>query len=207
MSVIDPVPPSAHDELLWHGLHIRLDELAGQLARGFDETPEWIADQLKARSELWARIPDPATVSVQDVLVFTLGNETYGIELHHVDEVVPLRQLTPLPGTPPFISGIVNVRGRIVSVTDLRVFFDMPRHGLADRNHLLVLKSADMEFGLLADRILGVQAIDMATLQDELANLTGLRRTFLRGIAQTRWIILDGTRLLADTALRVDEIS
>ncbi|HEY9103436.1 chemotaxis protein CheW [Chitinimonas sp.] len=207
MSVNEETLPVSHDETLWSNLHRRLDELAEQLSRGFDETPESVASHLAVRSEHWAAAPVAPTYSMRDVLVFTLGDETYGIELCHVDEVVPLRQLTPLPGTPPFVSGIVNVRGRIVSVTDLRVFFEMPRRGLADRNHLLVLKSSDMEFGLLADRILGVQAIDMDGLQGELANLTGLRRAFLRGITSTQSIILDGAKLLADAALRVDEIS
>ncbi len=58
-----------------------------------------------------------------EVLEFILAHERYAIETAWVQEVYPLRQLTPLPGTPAFVLGVVNVRGKIISVMDLRVFF------------------------------------------------------------------------------------
>ena len=64
-----------------------------------------------------------------DVVEFLLAYERYAIESHWVREVHPLKEITPLPGTPAFVLGIINVRGRIVSVVDLKAFFDLPVRG------------------------------------------------------------------------------
>ncbi|GAB3248948.1 chemotaxis protein CheW [Chitinimonas naiadis] len=207
MSTSESGSPDVSASISWQGLRNQLDELATQLAHGFDVSPEEHAQLLNARSKSWEAIPSIAAQAQLSVLAFTLGDETYGIEMHHVDEVMPLRHVTSLPGTPAFLRGIVNVRGRIVSVVDLRVLFDMPKRGLADRNHLLILRNDEMEFGLLADRVIGVQPISAAGLQTEMTGLSGLRRALLKGISDQHWTILDGTRLLMDPALRIDEIS
>ena len=88
------------------------------------------------------------------MLRFGISGELYAIGSEHVAQVLPLSQYTPLPNTPPYVLGIVSVRGRIVSVLDLRVLFELPRASLSDRSFLLILHSAEMEFGLLIDRVL-----------------------------------------------------
>src|SRR6202165_5083726 len=61
-----------------------------------------------------------------DALVFALGSELYALPATQVHEVRPLGWLTPLPGTPPFLAGLINVRGRIVPVVDLRPLLGLP---------------------------------------------------------------------------------
>ncbi|GLR11678.1 hypothetical protein GCM10007907_04680 [Chitinimonas prasina] len=189
----------------WSALHRQLDALAEQLQRSDTQTPEQQADALAARSLQWAQSPGAACDATQEVLAFTLGDEIYALALPHIDAVIPLKQLTPLPGTPPFVRGIVNARGRVVSVLDLRVLFALPPRGLADRNHLVILRNTAMEFGLLADRILGVQMLAPNTLQTEQAGLSGLRRNLLQGISPQQWQVLDGDRLLNEPSLVVDD--
>ncbi len=189
----------------WSALHQQLDALAEQLQRGETQTPAQQADALAARSLQWAQPPQGSSDALQEVLAFTLGDEIYALALAHIDAVIPLKQLTPLPGTPAFVRGIVNARGRVVSVLDLRVLFALPPRGLADRNHLLILRNADMEFGLLADRILGVQMLAPATLQTEQAGLSGLRRNLMLGISPQQWQVLDGNRLLNEPSLVVND--
>ncbi|QNM97540.1 chemotaxis protein CheW [Chitinimonas koreensis] len=172
---------------------------------GREPSAEQLAEERAERSRQWAAPPPAVAADTLVLLLFTLGEETYAVELAHVDTVLPIRQLTPLPGTPDFVRGIVGVRGRVVSVLDLRLLFALPRRGLADRNHLVVLRSAEMEFGLLADRIVGVQSLDPALLQTEQAGLAGLRRSVLRGIGPQQWQVLDGARLLAEPSLRIDD--
>jgi purine-binding chemotaxis protein CheW len=101
------------------------------------------------------------------------------------------------------VLGIVNVRGHIVSVLDLRVFFELPIEGLSDKNYLVVLRNQDMEFGLLADRIRGIEQIPRDSLQAGLANLTGIRANYLLGVTAEQTTVLDGARLLGDPNLRV----
>ncbi|HLA72521.1 MAG TPA: chemotaxis protein CheW, partial [Steroidobacteraceae bacterium] len=98
--------------------------------------------------------PPPAPAAPHgslELLEFRLASERYAVETRHVVEVHPLRDLTPLPGTPPFIRGIVNLRGRILPVLDLKKFFDLPEQGVTDLHRIIVVRGIDLEFGLLAD--------------------------------------------------------
>src|SRR5438105_2245634 len=83
---------------------------------------------LHARAQALARAPEraSATEASLDVLEFRLGKERYAVESRYVREIIPLKTLTPLPCTPSFVAGIVNVRGRIVAVLDLKKFFGLP---------------------------------------------------------------------------------
>ncbi|NQD95809.1 purine-binding chemotaxis protein CheW, partial [Pseudomonas sp. CrR25] len=127
----------------------------------------------------------------------------YAIESEHVAEVMPLAQFTPLPGTPPHVLGIVNVRGHIVSLVDLRVLFELPISGLSDKNFMAILRSSEMEFGLLIDRVQGIARLRRDALQGELANLSGIRAAYLLGVTAEQCTVLDGERLLGDPSLRV----
>ena len=122
-----------------------------------------------------------------------------------VTETFPLKELTPLPCTPTFVAGIINVRGRILSVIDIRKFFDLPEKGLTELNKVIIVHNAEMEFGILADEIIGTRTIPLAEVQLPLPTLTGIRGEYLRGVTRERTAILDGAKLLADKNLIVNE--
>ena len=140
-----------------------------------------------------------------EVVEFLLAHERYAVESSYVREVYPLENLTPLPCTPAFVLGIVNLRGEIVSVIDVRKFFDLPQTGLPDLNKVIVLESGNMVFGILADVILGVRRIPLADIQPSLPTLTGIREKYLKGITPERTVVLDAGKLLADEEIVVQE--
>ncbi|HUE94627.1 chemotaxis protein CheW [Pseudomonas sp.] len=188
----------------WDQLRERLGELERRLGEGSDISTSELNKRLAARTRQWAGAAQPAELGEQlDVLRFSLSDELYAIGSEHVAQVLPLNQYTPLPSTPAYVLGIVNVRGRIVSVLDLRVLFELPHGSLSDRSFLLILHSADMEFGLLIDRVLGVATISCANLQKDLPNLSGVRARYLLGVTTEQCTVLDGARLLGDPDLRV----
>jgi len=162
---------------------------------------------LRARAQALARAPAPVSAAGErlELLEFRLASERYALESRHVQEVHPLRDLTPLPGTPPFILGIVNVRGRILPVLDLKKFFDLPERGLTDLHRIILVRGHDLELGLLADVIVGVRSVAIASLQPSLPTLTGIRADYLKGVDEERLVVLDLDRLLADPKLIVHE--
>ena len=89
--------------------------------------------------------------SVFTVVEFSISTEKYAIESLYIHEVFPLKALTEIPGVPDFIIGVVNVRGQIVSVVDIRRFFDLPEKGFSDLSRIIILRSPEMEYGVLAD--------------------------------------------------------
>ena len=148
--------------------------------------------------------PEEAWI-LTDVVEFQLARETYAVESACVREVQPLKRLTPLPGTPPFIMGVVNIRGQLITVLDLRKLFELPDKGISDFDKLIILHSAGTELGILADAVIGVRSLQLGGMQPSLPTLSGVRADYLRGIADDRTILIDATRLLADRRIIVNE--
>jgi purine-binding chemotaxis protein CheW len=140
-----------------------------------------------------------------ELLEFRLASERYALETRHVQDVHPLRDLTPLPCTPAFVLGIVNVRGRILPVLDLKKFFDLPERGLTDLHRIILVQGNDLEFGLLADVIVGVRSVPANSLQPSLPTLTGIRAEYLKGIGEDRLVVLNVERILADPKIIVHQ--
>ena len=162
---------------------------------------------LRTRAQALARPRERAGVaeSSLELLEFRLARESYALETRHVREVYPLKNLTPLPCTPPFVLGIVNVRGRITPVIDIKKFFDLPDKGLTDLHRVILVGNDDLELGLLADVIVGVRTLPLDALQASLPTLTGIRADYLKGVTAERLVVLDLDRILADPKIIVDE--
>jgi purine-binding chemotaxis protein CheW len=191
----------------WQAIHRRLETLRGVVEQGWAPSPQETRRILKARAEALAQpLAQSAAPDRQFELVeFALAYESYGIESSFVREVYPLTDLTPVPCTPPFVLGIVNVRGEIVSVIDIKKFFDLPEKGLTDLNKAIILHSDAMTFGILADLIVGVRTVAISEIQPPLATLTGIRKQYLMGVTQDRTVILDALKLLSDRKILVHQ--
>jgi purine-binding chemotaxis protein CheW len=191
----------------WSAIHRRLETAQAALQQGLTPTPEEQKRILKARACALARIPkgEDITTARIEVVEFLLAYERYGLELLYVREVYPLKELTSLPCTPPFVVGIINVRGRLLSVLDIKNFFDLPAKGLTDLNKVIIVHDPSMEFGILADALLGVRSISIEEIQASLPTLTGIRDEYLMGVTKDRLVILDAGRLLSDKKIIVHE--
>jgi purine-binding chemotaxis protein CheW len=165
---------------------------------------------LRKRALALARPPSAGAIAPEnrlELLEFRLASEQYAVESRFVQEVHPLRDLTPLPGTPAFVPGIVNVRGQILPVYDLKKLFDLPEPGVTDLHRVLHVRGHDMELGLLADIIVSVRVIAADRLQPSLPTLTGIRADYLKGITDDRVVVLDLDRILSDPKIVVhDEV-
>ena len=189
----------------WEEIHRRLAAVRNAIEVAVTPSPALLKKILKERAIALAREAKTETHgSAIDVLEFDLAYERYGFELAYIREVCPLAELTPLPGTPDFVLGIVNVRGRVVSVIDIRKFFDLPDKGLSDLNKVVILSSDTREFGVLTDRIICTRSLLTATLQESLPTLTDVRSQYLKGVTGERLIVLDAGKILRDEKLVVN---
>jgi purine-binding chemotaxis protein CheW len=140
-----------------------------------------------------------------ELLEFRLAGERYAVETRFVSEVHPLRDLTPLPGTPAFVRGIVNLRGRIVPVYDLKKFFSLPEQGLTDLHRIVVVGGGDFEVGLLADVVVGVCELEREALSPALPTLSAIAAGYLMGVSEERLVVLDLERILMDPRIVVND--
>lgn len=191
----------------WREIHDRIEAAGKAVEGGWEASPEEKKKVLKARAKELAREPEEKEKAEEiiEVVEFLLAYEKYGIEASYIREVWPLKDITPLPGTPPFVAGIINVRSRILSVIDIKKFFDLPEKGLGDLNKVIILHSGDAEFGVLADAILGVRNIAISELQPAPATFTGVREEYLKGIAGERMVVLDAGKILSDKKIIAHE--
>ena len=191
----------------WAAIHLRMDKMRESLERGLVPTEEDKKNILKARAKILGHESTKRETADEslEVVTFLLANETYGIESSFVREAYPLKDLTPLPCTPGYVYGIVNVRGQILSVIDIKKLFDLPEKGLTDLNKVIVLQNDFMELGLLADAMVGVRSVPVREIEPSLPTLTGIRSEYLKGVTQDRLIILDAGKFLSDKNLIVHE--
>ena len=190
----------------WSAIHLRLERAAALLEQ--KAAPDTVEKKriLHERAKALAHEAKADDVGERiEVVEFILASERYAVASSWVREVYPLKEITPLPGTPLFVRGIVNVRGQIVSVVDLKKFFELPEKGLGDLNKLLILTDGQIEFGLLADAVPGVREIPLHAIQPPLPTLTGIRAEYLMGVTAERLIVLDVGKLLADPKIRVSQ--
>jgi len=190
----------------WGKIHLRIESVKTAIESGYTPGSEEKKKILKKRAELFAREPEDIKKDEYiEVVEFILALEHYGIESHYIREVYPLKDYTPIPCTPPFVFGLLNVRGQVISIVNIKKFFDMPEKGLSDLNKVIIVQGNKMEFGILADSIIGVRNIALSEIQAPMPTLTGMREEFLKGVTEERMVILDAGKLLSDKNIIVHE--
>jgi purine-binding chemotaxis protein CheW len=135
-------------------------------------------------------------------MIFRLGNSGYSIPARFVREVQPMGSSTHLPSTPPFVVGLVNVRGRLLVALDLRPLLDIaPAPALYAS--LLIVGARGMDVGILADAVVGVRQDD-TPLTPALSAMAGHRVAWIRGIDRDLNLQIDPELLLADPRLAIN---
>ena len=193
--------------IVWSEVHRRLEDSREAIEYGFASTPQEKKRILKDRAKTLSREPklEAAAEEYSEVVEFRLAHERYALELAYVREVYPLKELTPLPCTPSFVLGIINVHGEVLSVIDIRKFFDLPEKGITDLNKAIIIYMNEMIFGILADAIVGARSVPFRDIQPSLPTLTGIRAEYLKGVTKDRLVILDAAKILTGSNIVVHE--
>ncbi len=191
----------------WQQIRHRLEATQAITEKGFEPTLEEKKRILKERAKALARKPEVEASAERsiEIVEFQLAYERYALEMEYIREAYPLKELTPLPCTPSFVLGVVNVRGQILSVIDIKKFFDLPEKGITNLNKIIILHSDEMEFAILADAIIGVKLILLKDIQPSLPTLTDVRTEYLKGVTTERLVILDAAKILSDERIIVNE--
>src|ERR1700681_2590456 len=147
-----PTPRTPDGMIDWKEVRRRLDKAVSATEETQHLSPKAGQEVMEERARKLARASsrDLQAASLLEVATFVLANEHYAIETHYVQKVVRLTEYTPVPGTPDFLVGVVNLRGDVLAVIDLRKFFGLPPRGLTDLSRVIVLGGDRPEVGVLA---------------------------------------------------------
>jgi purine-binding chemotaxis protein CheW len=141
-------------------------------------------------------------------LTFSLGKEFYGIEIRHVTEIIGIQAITEVPELPEYIKGIINLRGKIIPVMDIRLRFKKIFREYNDRTCVIVIDIRDISIGLIVDSVSEVLSI----LPEDIVNPPdvgkGLSNRYIKGVGKVGndvKLILDCNKLLEEK--EIDSLS
>ncbi|NJP04548.1 MAG: chemotaxis protein CheW [Chloroflexaceae bacterium] len=140
----------------------------------------------------------------EEAVIFRLGNGRYSLPARFIREVHPFQHHTPLPSTPAFIVGLVNVRGRILTAIDLRPLLDIAATPPAPQSFLVIISVNTMEIGLLADIVEEVRRSEFNP-SPSLSATTGRGVIWVRGVDQQLSVLIDPVLLLEDPRILVND--
>ena len=120
-----------------------------------------------------------------DLATFYVRESAYGIDLLKIQEINKLLVLTPVPGAPSYVRGILNLRGQIVTVIDLGYKLGLPETRLNDRGRNIIVRSAGENIGLLVEQISEVIRVNIDEVEGPPANMNGIQGDFFHGVIKT----------------------
>lgn len=141
-------------------------------------------------------------------LTFTLANEEYGIGILKIKEIIGMLPITSVPQTPPFVKGVINLRGKVIPVVDLRLKFAMPPMDYTERTCIIVVEidspAGAIMIGIVVDSVSEVLNIKEEDIEDTPTFGTRLNTAYILGMAKTGGgvkILLDIDKVLTSQEL------
>jgi purine-binding chemotaxis protein CheW len=134
-------------------------------------------------------------------LTFALGNEVYGIEIRYVTEIIGIQLITEVPEVPDYVKGIINLRGKIIPVIDVRLKFRKEAMEYDDRTCIIVIDIRNMSVGLIVDHVSEVLVIPDEGIVPPPDAKTGFNNRYIKGIGKVGGdikLLLECEKLLTD---------
>ncbi|AWI04172.1 chemotaxis protein CheW [Clostridium drakei] len=138
-------------------------------------------------------------------LIFLLDKESYGIEIKHVTEIIGIQPITEIPELPQYVKGIINLRGKIIPVMDIRIRFKKEPKEYNDRTCVIIININDIYIGLIVDSVAEVMAICDENIVEPPQMNNGFNSRYIKGIAKVEndvKLLLDCEKLFTEDELQ-----
>jgi purine-binding chemotaxis protein CheW len=142
-----------------------------------------------------------ANIGHAQFISFAIGDEQYGVDIMAVREIKGWSDITHLPRLPEHVRGVLNLRGAIVRIVDLRCCFGQERTKTTPLHIVIIVQISDRQVGLIGDRVLDIVAVDAAEIQPVLRTAQASVATFLSGLVtkgDTMMALIDIPSLLSE---------
>ncbi|MDD4699951.1 MAG: chemotaxis protein CheW [Oscillospiraceae bacterium] len=125
-------------------------------------------------------------------LSLSLSEEVFALEIKYVTEIVGVQPITPIPEVPDYVKGIINLRGKIIPVIDMRLKFKKPSTEYTDRTCIIVVDIEQVSVGLIVDNVVEVVSIPDKDIVPPPDYRTGIQNRYIKGIGmvETKVILL-----------------
>lgn len=132
-------------------------------------------------------------------LTFFLRGEEYGLEILKVQEIIGMMEITPVPRTPDFIRGVINLRGKVIPIIDLRLKFAMEAVGQTEQTCIIVVQARGLQMGIVVDKVSEVLDIATEDIEDAPSFGADVESDYILGIGKSEGrvkLLLDIDRVL-----------
>jgi purine-binding chemotaxis protein CheW len=188
LNALRPGRKTGSAQVDWEAIRQKALESSARQA-WMDDAPQEVLEQAWAlRASRLAQVIEDGEIGEQiQVAVIRLGREIYGLEVDYVVDIRPLESITRVPRVPDWMVGVVNLRGRIISVLDLQRFLGLPpteKEGPAESttHHLVVVATPVIELAMLVDEVLAIEALPVSQIQEAASAVRGIQTEYMRGI-------------------------
>lgn len=192
----------------WQEVHARLERARLTMDSSGELQSTEVARILTDRALTLAKpLKDgaPSMKEMIELLVVSLGGERFGIETLYALEAISLRELIPVPCTPAFVLGVVNYRGRILAILDLRRILNLPGEGVMEGSKVVAVEAGGMTLGILVNTVVGTISVLTSKVAPPPEALTGLRLALTRGVTEEFITVLDLHALARAPEILVNE--
>ncbi len=141
-------------------------------------------------------------------LTFALADEEYGLEILKVREIIGMMEITSVPRTPPYVKGVINLRGKVIPVVDLRLKVGMAEAKRTDETCIIVVDIGEVEMGIIVDRVLEVLDVAGKDIEDPPSFGSQVNTDYILGMGKLNdrvTILLDISKLLTQADMSAIE--
>ncbi len=124
------------------------------------------------------------TTGTIQLVSFHLAEETYGVEITKVREIILMGEITRVPQTAEYVKGLINLRSTVIPVIDLRIRFGLPEGNLTDESRIMVLHVAGKMIGIVVDAVSEVLRVSHEQIAPPPPTVAGLGREYLTGLVK-----------------------
>lgn len=183
-----------------------LEAPAEEVAREAPAAAEDLNKVLEERAAALARSSEGKETNGEMIgmVVLVVGDERYGVEVQDVQEIEPLDKLTPIPGTPAFWTGVVNLRGSMYPVLDIERYLGLPPSEGVENPKVALVSRASLSVGLLVDEVAEIRKVRSSEIGPPVADGSS-KAEVVRGVTPDMLSVLDLEALLSDPALVVED--
>jgi len=155
-------------------------------------------DDQEQIDDMWTDDEDDATQFAK-YLFFNIGDELYGINIMNVTEIIEMQRITEVPDLPEFMRGVINLRGKVIPVMDLRSRFGMPDRAYDDRTCIIVANIDSAVLGMIVDTVAEVHDVPAQNIESSPSFASSASEHYVEGIARVEervTVLIDVRKIL-----------
>ena len=145
-------------------------------------------------------LADAGSVEELQVVTFHLGKEEFAVPILQIQEINKIVEITRVPNSPPFVEGVINLRGKVIPIIDLRKRFNLPLTELGKLSRIVVVNIADKNLGLIVDSVSEVLRLNTNSIEPPPTIVAGIDSDYIKGLGRIEdkiVILLDLNKILS----------